>query len=178
MIDSIFGIKPSTIKPEALENNFIERYFESDNAFFETKETFHHEEDGLVFDYKYIIEAVWCDGSIFYGLYLVPDAKSLAPEKLTSVAKCSGIEEDEVDYYDIFSYGINILVGNYEDKDCEDIKEDIINLIANIYTFVDGMFGFYMDKIQNRIGTSGWDMLNDYINGINFMDATRKRWNF
>ena len=50
------------------------------------------------------------------------------------------------------------------------MNEDTIDAIANAMPTMDRLRGFYLDKIQNLIGNSGWDYLNEYINGI---DATK-----
>jgi hypothetical protein len=38
------------------------------------------------------------------------------------------------------------------------------------------MRGLYLDKAQNRLGSTGWDMLDDYINGNDFLKATLDRY--
>lgn len=44
-----------------------------------------------------------------------------------------------------------------------------LDKIASVCGNIDSLRGFYLDKPQNRIGTSGWDMLDDYINGKSFL---------
>lgn len=167
MENSIFGITFNGV-PTKIDTKFNEIYFEDDNAFFESKETFTHEEDGLTFNYKYAIEAVWCEGKIYYGLYLVPCADSLNKDKRSSVADCCGVNEDEITINDISSYGCNVCMGT-EVVDNEDIEDTYLDKIASVYEVIDSLRGFYLDKYVNRIGNTGWDMLDDFINGNDFI---------
>ena len=171
MENSIFGIAFNGL-PTKIDTKFNEIYFEDDNAFFESKETFTHEEENLTFNYKYAIEAVQCEGKIYYGLYLVPCADSLNKDKRSSVADCCGVDEDEITIYDISSYGCNGCMGT-EVVDNEYIEDTYLDKIASVCGIIDSLRGFYLDKPQNRIGTSGWDMLDDYINGKSWLKKVR-----
>ena len=48
--------------------------------------------------------------------------------------------------------------------------------IASIVDNIDSLRGFYLDKAQNRIGTDGWMMLDDYINDVDFVKATLEKF--
>ena len=173
MENKIFGI---TLK-SALQNvydKFEEDFFESDHAFFVSKETFTHEDDGLNFDYKYAIEADYCEGKIFYMLNLVPCANSLNKAKLESVASCSGVDESEVNIYDICAYGCSVMMG-CESVESEDVDEHYLNVIASVFESVDRLRGFYLDKYVNRIGNTGWDLLDDFVNGKDYISKALNR---
>lgn len=47
---------------------------------------------------------------------------------------------------------------------------------ASVVDNMNFMRGFYLDKAQNRIGTTGWDILNDLVgNGKSFIMAALDR---
>jgi hypothetical protein len=83
--------------------------------------------------------------------------------------------------YDIVSYGIRVTLGaetikqngKYWDE-CEPLQESL-NAIANVYDTVNSLLGFYLDKYVNRIGNDGWDLLQDFINGVDFIKAGLNR---
>lgn len=140
--------------------------------FYESKETFHHEEEGLTFDYKYVIVGEYCEGKMHYTLYLVPCPNSLGEEKRKSVAACGGIDVEDIEAYDIWSYGCNILIGS-ECEEGEVFNNVYFDLIASVFEIVDSMRGFFLDRYVNRIGNNGWDMLNDFVNDVPFLSKLR-----
>lgn len=156
---NIFGIQFDTLIP--VDDKFDEQNAESDNATYFSKEEFFHE-DEISFHYRYCIEAVYCEGSIFYGLFLVPSPKDLNKETLKSVASYSGVDLEGVSYYDVFSYGCNILFGNHKEG-TDTINAETIDKIASIFETIDSLRGFYLDKPQNRIGDTGWSNLEKFI---------------
>jgi len=172
---NIFGI--SGDKNYTLEDLFEVRYDEDDTFFAETKETFSYdfEDDDLKFKYKFVIEADYCEGNVFYALQLVPTPESLCKSKLEDVISCSGIEEDEADIYDVCSYGASILFASTKTEG-EEIKHDVIDAIANTLDVFNRIwFGYSLDKYQNAINT-GWDLLNDYIKGIDAFKVAMDRF--
>jgi hypothetical protein len=40
---------------------------------------------------------------------------------------------------------------------------------------VDSMRGFYLDRQWNQIGTNGWDVLNEMVNGKDYIQASFDR---
>ena len=178
MLEEIFGWKPSVINPNMLDEKFNADLNDSDSAFYTSKEVFVHDEDeDLKFKYHYCIEAEYCEGSIYYALYLVPTADSLTEEKLNSVMRCSGLEKEDVTPYDICGYGCNVLFGSYCDNNVEEVNDDILNLIANVFEAMNSLRGFTLDKPQNRIGTNGWDLLYDFIKDEDYIEKTLSRYN-
>ena len=81
---------------------------------------------------------------------------------------------ENIDYYDVAEYGISVRMA---DEYLEGIKEDKYNLddieavrerieaITATYESVNILRGFYLDRSWNRMGTTGWDTLNNAING-------------
>ena len=173
MSNKIFGISFDNV-PTKVNTKFDEIFFEDDNVFFEDKTTHTHKEEGLTFHYKYAIEAVWCDGSIYYSLYLVPCADSLCESKRKSIADFCGLDEDEIDIYDIISYGCGVCIGR-EVVDNENIETAYLDKAASVVDVIDSFRGFYLDKNVNRIGNNGWDMLDDFINGNDFIQKAFHR---
>ena len=176
MRKSIFGIEPSVIKRNFLTKNFDERYLESDRAFYISKETFHHDTDeGLSFDYKMCIESEYCEGNMFYSLSLVPMPSSLHSSCLFKVMDCSGLEDvNDVDVYDVFSYGYYLIFGSEMEEKRSKVNKSLMNLIANVYGTMNEMRGFYFDRCVNRVGTTGWMMLDEYIHGKSSWKATQE----
>lgn len=161
-----------------------------ETLFYQSKEVFQHREDDVLnFDYKYYIEVIdWdaCTGEE-KGVYMVnfgivPMFESLNDEKKSSVISCCGCEDTTPDVYDVHSYGCSVPLGNVEIEhhgmtydECEELQTTL-NGIANVFETIDRLRGFFLDRHVNRIGSTGWDLLNDYINGVNFVRATLDRY--
>lgn len=174
---SVFGITTSTIIN--WEDKFDAIITETEDGFYQSKEEFVHKEDGLTFKYRMCIEYTLCEGEMFYQLQLVPSPSSLYPTKLESVCDCCGRDTDECDYYDVASYGDYVPLGTEsidEDKLNNETDKQMLDLIASVFETINSLRGFYLDKPYNAIGTSGWDLLEDFINGENFIQKTLKKW--
>lgn len=165
--NKIFGIEFNNT-PIKVSEKFDEVYFDEDNVFFVSKETFKHEEEGLTFNYKYAIQAAYCEGRIYYSLELVPCADSLCEKKRNDIISSCGCEDEEISIYDIVSYGCSVSMG-CESVESEEIDERYFDLIASVFETTDRLRGFYLDKYVNRIGNTGWDLLEDFINGIPYL---------
>lgn len=150
-----------------------------DTTFYLSNEVYHHDQDpDLKFDYMYGIEAYRYedenDHSIhtFYTLYMIPTFSSLSKNRQNSVIESSGVDNPNI--MDVFDYGISIVfdredtIGEYD--------KSIMDKIASVVDNVDSLQGFYLNKAQNRIGTDGWMMLDDYINDVDFTKATLKKF--
>ena len=136
----------------------------------ESEKTFNNRE----FDYKMVIQFTDMDeatgdtskGKWMATLSAVKTPKHLTKEQLESTAQLCGIPLADVTCFDIASYGIcaNIktMMGNNKSRILSTLKKeaDIANLL----------FGFYMDRPLNAIGSTGWDFLNGDV------DAGLRRW--
>ena len=81
-------------------------------------------------------------------------------------------EEDREQYkanptsllYDILVYGFKITLHNETTEDLNKVDYLIKSAVA-VSPCVSGLIGFDLDKMQNRIGNTGWDFLSDYCEG-------------
>ena len=180
--NSVFGISFHDSRLIDVESKFnLEREMGDydDITFYLSNEVYHHDHDpNFKFDYMYGIEAYRYenenDQSIhtFYALHMIPTFSSLSKNKQNDVIKSSGV--DEPNTMDVFDYGISIIfdredtIGEYD--------KSIMDKIASIVDPIDFLRGFYLDKAQNHIGTDGWMMLDDYLNDVDFADATLEKY--
>ena len=180
--NSVFGISfqdSSLIDVESKFNLQREMDDYDDTTFYLSNDVYHHDQDPkFKFDYQYGIEAYMYndenDHSIhtFYTLYMIPTFGSLSKNNQNDVIDFSDV--DVPDTMDVFDYGIRIgfaredVIGEYD--------KSIMDKIASIVDTIDSLQGFYLDKAQNRIGTDGWMMLDDYINDVDFTKATMKKF--
>ncbi|MFW5895372.1 MAG: hypothetical protein ACOCT9_01380 [archaeon] len=158
----------SGVFDERRKNDF-KVYYENDYyKQFLSKETFEHREEGLNFDYKYLISIRFLENyeieeeiddfeKCFVNIYLIP----------TSDSMCEKIKESlgEWFYYDAVRIGHvvrmlssgPILSDKADKKACE---------AMNAVVPIDGMRGFYLDRPWNEIGTTGWDKIKELIGKI------------
>lgn len=175
---SIFGI--TTDKSfDSYEDYFEDSNWSGDNEmYYISKETFHHDEDELSFDYKYIIEFAerYWENKEDYAvtLHMVILPQSCCKKHLEKVAQFSGIEVDEVTWYDLLMHGGFDVVFGRTTCENEDIDKTILE-IAHVLKTMDGLFGFYMDKSWNRIGSNGWDNASYAVLGTDLFKPAEKR---
>lgn len=64
----------------------------------------------------------------------------------------------------------------YEDRGypIEDIEETMYK-IANFIEPVDLIRGFYLDRYINKIGSTGWDLIFNCVDGESFIKRTLER---
>ena len=156
------GMTPSVIKDVEELFDVMRDYDEQYLAI--SKETFEHNEpeDNLVFKYKYIIDACYCEGDWFYSLELVVLPEYLCQSKKESVASCCCIDVEEINVEDVKDYGATILMGS-DKTDGEDIDYNMINCIASVFECVNSMRGFHLDKRQGVV--NGLDLLKNFLHG-------------
>lgn len=163
---NVFGITTKTESFLHAEDNFTEVRNVNDygdESLFVSRKVFKHDVDNdIQFRYQYAIQSYTNDDNgkerTWYYLYLVPTFNSLSRKKRESVVDCTS---DSPDVVDIFDYGMYVLMA----RECQDggFDRNIIDKIANVVDFVDNMRGFYLDGYQNRIGSTGWDYLYDFV---------------
>lgn len=156
------GMTPSVIKD--VEELFDVMRDDDEQYLAISKETFEHNEpeDNLVFKYKYIIDACYCEGDWFYSLELVVLPEYLCQSKKESVASCCCIDVEEINVEDVKDYGATILMGS-DKTDGEDIDYNMINCIASVFECVNSMRGFHLDKHQGVV--NGLDLLKNFLHG-------------
>lgn len=192
---SFNNIETGTTTP--WQEQFTEEYNDDGQLTLLSKEMFHHEETDLVFDYRYVITAldmyaaVGESDAICIQLYLVPEPKDWCEASLRKAATSYGWENEtresileQMRPQDAIENGYAVLVGRdtvtydpavYDEGfyNVLDNKEAAgkINAAASIVTFYDATRGFILDKFQNRIGSTGWDVLEDCLHGKDMIQA-------
>ena len=181
--NSVFGISFQDENLTVIENEFeIQREMDDydDITFYLSKRVYQHDLDpDFKFEYQYGVEAYRYedenDNTIhtFYTLYLIPTFKSLCDTKQKDVLFFTGNEEN-TNTMDVFDYGMNVILC-MENTDGE-YDKSVMDKIASVINMIDGLRGFYLDKIQNRIGTTGWMLLDDFINDKDSIKATLEKY--
>ena len=122
------------------------------------------------------------EGKMFVEVDLVPAFRSLHREKRDELIKFFGVDygdgivnygkKDDMTYYsDAVQDGLSVTLAEeqYEYKDIADYAEletKIMNDIANTYSCMTGLSGFYLDRPTNMLGMTGWDWLRQYCNNV------------
>ena len=156
---------------------------------FATKQTYEHREDGLNFDYKFVIRAENAyeltgeseDENVWHmEMLLVPTIDSLLPKKQKALQDMMG-EGWEPNLIDLIDEGYYVQFG-FEavkvdpDKGYDAVMNPKYDEAASVVDNMNAMRGFYLDKPQNRIGSTGWDILNELVgNGKSFITAALDR---
>lgn len=155
----------------------------SSQIFLQSKEVFHHKEDGLVFDYRYCIDVInladWTgeDGKVLVNLKLVPEFGSLCVQRQADVFSYSGLENsNEVGSYDVDGYGLSVPIGSETLEITTSIDRSrkvkrLLDTIASVFESINSLRGFYLDRPVNMIGVNGWDLLDDFINGEDYVKS-------
>ena len=161
----------------------------STETYYETKKTYKHEEDGLNFEYKYVVRVENLyeltgdddyEGKVAISLYLIPSESSMNETVRNRVRQSCGLDDDDdLDLSDIISYGLGAclsteIVSNCRYTDGTKVKGKL-SAIANLLEMFDSMRGFFLDRAWNAIGTTGWDVLNEMVNGKDYIQASFDR---
>ena len=136
--------------------------------FASTKETYTYSVDGddLNFKYKYAIYAFIFEGVTIYNLSLVPMEESLRKETLNEILDWySDDNENHSLLYKTFDYDVAIDLGLFRNIKEEGISKSVLNKIASAIPTIDKIKGFFLDYPQTANGLTGWDFLEEYING-------------
>ena len=181
--NSVFGISFHDSRLIDVESKFnLEREMGDydDITFYLSKRVYQHDMDpDFKFEYQYGVEAYRYedenDNTIhtFYTLYLIPTFKSLCDKNQKDVLLFTGNEENP-NTMDVFDYGMNVILCT-ENTEGE-YDKSVMDKIASVINMIDGLRGFYLDKIQNRIGTTGWMLLDDFINDKDSIKATLDKY--
>ena len=161
-----------------------------DEVILASKETYHHKEDdgSLDFDYKYVMHAenlyemtgeAVDENKWGIELKLVPMPKSLLTNELSDTAELHDEGEDDVELIDLVEDGKCVQMG-FEKVDVSDGYDKVMPAKfdegASVVETINAMRGFYLDRPWNRIGSTGWDILNNYVgNGKDFISAAFDR---
>ena len=103
-------------------------------------------------------------------LYIVPRLKYISEEIKDKVFDSMGFDESLKKYgtefaqIEFINYGLGIrLAGGMESYAT---KEEAIEAMKNKVIPISILIGFYMDKAWNKIGTTGWDTLNELVSNV------------
>lgn len=176
-----------------IEEHFEELYNDDGQLTLVSKKDFLHEEEGLTFKYKYLINGMdirgftgEMDAPVMIELVLVPSFSDLSEEARISLGETYDWDEEMADelwrYKDIADYGYGVTMGSEsfipeEDEDLYNLMDSkkVVELVESacaIYEAIDNMRGFYMDRPWNMIGTTGWDTIG------NALDSSRPLFKF
>lgn len=72
-------------------------------------------------------------------------------------------------------YGFGITLHSVTVKDLDKVEHTIDSAVA-VHGAVEGLIGFDLDRYQNRIGSTGWDYLNDYCNDVDLVQVALGRY--
>lgn len=122
------------------------------------------------------------DGKMFVEVDLVPAFRNLHRAKRDEIVKYYGMDYDEniatygkkddMTYYsDAVQDGLSVTLA-YEQYDYDgsldhaQIQDKVLSDIANTYSCMTGLSGFFLDKPTNMLGMTGWDWLRQYCNNV------------
>jgi len=112
-------------------------------------------------------------------LYIVPRIEHISEEIKDKVFSSMEYEEfldsygSEFAQMEFINYGLGIrlaggMVSYATEKESIDAMKDHVAAISTL-------IGFYMDKSWNRIGTTGWDTLNELVCNVDQFKASMQR---
>ena len=149
---------------DKFDDLFEEIYDGDGDGIWATKRTYRQIDPGCSFKYKYVFQAIYPDDEddkdIATSLSLVMMPELFCKAKRAKLAEVSGMDEDKLEVYDVFSNGWEGVVqlaaktvhGEKELKLAKDTA-------ASCLSAFDGMRGFFIDRSLNMVGTTGWDMI-------------------
>lgn len=193
------GMGIGTVKP--WKDNFTEEYNDDGELVLVSKAAGRHEEEGLAFGYRFVITAHDIrgrgkdNGVICICMYMALDPKDWCEKALREAAALYGWEKEDrasilekMRPEDAVKAGNAVLFGKdsveYSLDECEDGFYDVlenreaaekIDAAASAAGFYENASGFFLDKYQNRIGSTGWDTLNEVLHGKDRIRAALER---
>lgn len=190
-----FGAVSFEIAQKAeLLDKFDELYNDDGFAIFESKKTYHSDDENYKpFDYKLIIRATALGQFIGEGedghndvhieLSMCPLPKFLSEKVANEIKDSTGV--DELTVYDIVEYGScpelesdTVVITDNDDAynvlDVNIIKEKL-DCAATVAETFNSLRGFSLDKPWNLISNTGWNLLDELIEGIDPIENIVKR---
>lgn len=180
---------------EELLDKFDELYNDDGFAIFESKKTYHSDDEGYKpFDYKLVIRATALGQFIGEGedghndvhieLSMCPLPEFLSEKIANEIKDSMGV--DKLTVYDIAEYGScpelesdTIVITDDDDAynvlDVNVIKEKLDCAATAAETF-NSLRGFSLDKPWNLLSNTGWDLLDEMIEGIDLSENIIKRF--
>jgi len=112
-------------------------------------------------------------------LYIVPQLEFITQENKDKVFEFSGFdkkfEKEDMHYaqLEFISYGLGIRLSGGMDSYAT--KQEAIDAMKNDVLGISTLIGFFMDKNWNRIGTTGWDTLNELVHNLDQFNESMNR---
>lgn len=182
----VFGIKfPSTEQIKFEEKfevirDFSYNYAESMIAV--SKETCHHDENGLTFDYNYAVKAIpWREQEtlkigVIYMLYLVPTFESMCEESQVDACNYGNGWGERTTIADLIDSAKCVVIATEEVDGAREVDNDKLDSIASLLWTIDRQKGLYLGQPKNLLGTTGWEYLDEFVNGVDAISATMQRY--
>lgn len=113
---------------------------------------------------------------------VVPSFESLSEKHQEDIL--SQFMEEDREYFknntgsllpEIIFYGLGITLRCETVENPEDVEDKINSAIAVRYA-ITGLIGFELDRYVNRIGNTGWDMLNEYCCDVDSLQTVLARY--
>jgi hypothetical protein len=185
----------STENRKAWNETFEVEYNDDGTLVLVSKEKFNSDDPDLNFEYRFVVEAITLDdGTINVCLYMVPLPAYWAEERLKSIAESYGYEtlsKDElinnIYMQDAIQEGLGVPFANenveydiekrdeyYDLLDCPQVVEKL-DSIASVFSAMNALRGFSLDAPKNRLGTTGWDMLEHILNNADLFQPALDR---
>jgi hypothetical protein len=186
-MNEIFGITfVSPVKDGICNENFNNLSNGGDTDYYVSKEVYEHREnDDLNFDYRYLIAVmdmgqITGEEEVCVSLAIVPEKNILHQKTLDGMLVCLGVNDiSEIGPTDIAEYGLEVMFGEqtFTYQEFQENEKRILDLATMVAEdCCEMLFGFYMDKHLNRIGTTGWDMAESWLTGKNPFEAAIERY--
>jgi hypothetical protein len=112
-------------------------------------------------------------------LYIVPRLEHISQEIKDKVFDSMGFEESLEKYgsefaqLEFINYGLGIrLAGGMDSYATE---KEAIDAMKEHVAGISTLIGFYMDKTWNKIGTTGWDTLQELVSNVDQFKASMER---
>lgn len=191
---SFGAISFAAVQKEELLDKFDELYNDDGLAIFESKKTYHSDDEGYKsFDYKLIIRVTALkqfigedeDGhnDVHIELSMCPLPEFLSEKIANEIKDSMGV--DKLTVYDIAEYGScpelesdTVVITDDDDAynvlDVDVVKEKLDCAATAAETF-NSLRGFSLDKPWNLLSNTGWDLLDELIEGVDLNENIIKR---
>lgn len=170
--DKVFGVNIHTNKRVDIEDDFTLEEETDDLVVYVSNEIYHHNEDpNYNFNYQFVIDASRVDDMTVYSLSIVLTFDSLSEERKKDIVNMCGTDTPNI--LDVFYYGAMIML--HSECTEEEYDKNVMDKIASMVSMVNSLRGFYLDKEQNQIGTTGWMLLDYFLHDKDYIKATNER---
>lgn len=122
------------------------------------------------------------DNSCIVTIGIIPSFNSLSEKNKAVII--SEFDDDDKEFLlqhseqllpDILNYGFSIPL--FEETVEPSLLDYTINSAIAIHSAVEGLIGFNLDRIINKIGNTGWDFLSDYCEDVDLLKLAINRYN-